>query len=315
MSTHIARSLLPCLLAAMAIGSLAGCRSAGPLRTLENSVVFAPTTYPTGNWQPTGVNFEDAWFTADDGTKLHGWYVPHENPRAVVLYAHGNAGNLSDRAYLLPVLHDQLDLSVMMFDYRGYGRSEGSPDEQGILRDARAARTWLARRVGIAENDIVLMGRSLGGAVAIDMAAADGARGLIIESTFTSLPDMAGELLPMTPAKWLMSNWLDSLDKISKYRGPLLHSHGRDDSLIPFEQGQQLFAAANQPKRFLAIPGTDHNDQQPAGYYRAVDAFIDQLPKPKRPIAVRETIPSLDIKLLGHETITSRRDRIDRVVR
>jgi fermentation-respiration switch protein FrsA (DUF1100 family) len=283
----ITRIILLCLLAAMAGCSTTGQQSASPLRRLENSLVFAPSVYPMGNWQPAGVTFEDAWFTAADGTRLHGWYVPHKNPRAVVLFAHGNAGNLSDRADLLPILCDDLRLSVMMFDYRGYGRSEGSPDEQGVLQDARAARAWLARRADVAEDQIVLMGRSLGGAVAIDLAAADGARGLILESTFTSLPDMAAKLAPLTPARWLMGNKLDSLSKISRYHGPLLQSHGDSDRLIPYEQGRELFAAANEPKQFGAIPGGDHNDPQTAEYYRAVDAFIDRLPGATRSLASR----------------------------
>jgi fermentation-respiration switch protein FrsA (DUF1100 family) len=298
MSLPITRTLsVACLLAAVAGCSTTGQQSvnpqplnpqlsspqpSSPLTRMENSLIFVPTVYPVGNWQPAGVSFEDVWFTAADGTRLHGWYVPHENPRAVVLFAHGNGGNLSDRADLLPILRDDLRLTVMMFDYRGYGRSEGSADEQGVLQDARAARAWLAQRTGVAERDIVLMGRSLGAAVAVDLAASDGTRGLIIESTFTSLPDMAAKLAPLLPVRWLMHSRLDSLGKISDYHGPLLQSHGSGDRLIPYEQGQRLFAAANEPKQFVVIAGGDHNDPQTPEYYRAVDAFIDQLPQPRR---------------------------------
>lgn len=261
------------------LATVAGCavtspRFQNPLAKLENSLVFAPTRYPTGNWQPRDLPFEDVWFTADDGTKLHGWHLPHPNPQAVVLFAHGNAGNLSDRAELLRMLHDRCDLAVMVFDYRGYGRSEGSPDEQGILQDARAARAWLARREGTAQTNIVLMGRSLGGAVAIDLAAQDGARALIVESTFTSLPEVANEHMPWMAPKLLMRNRLDSLAKIHDYHGPLLVSHGDRDRVIPFKHGQRLFAAANEPKRFITIPGGRHNDPQTPEYYDALDAFL-----------------------------------------
>ena len=116
---------------------------------LENSLIYFPSVYPDGNWNPHGLKFEDAWFDAPDGTKLHGWYVPTPNPRAILLFAHGNAGNLSHRIELLEVFSNQLQTSVMIFDYRGYGRSEGRPTEAGILSDARAARRWLAARAGV----------------------------------------------------------------------------------------------------------------------------------------------------------------------
>jgi len=271
---------------------VAGCASSGnrrwnPLRQLENSVVFQPAPYSEGNWQPAELDFEDVWFTAADGTQLHGWYCHHPSPRAAVLFAHGNAGNLSHRAALLRLLHDRLGVAVMAFDYRGYGRSAGTPDESGILQDARAARAWLASRLQIAESDVVLMGRSLGGGVMVDLAADDGARGLILESTFTSLPEAAAATAPWLPVKLLMQNRLDSLSRIARYHGPLLLSHGDADRVIPFEQGQRLFAAAPdgpgcRPKRFITIPGGDHNDPQTPDYYRALDEFLANLPPPQR---------------------------------
>ncbi|HUT11337.1 MAG TPA: alpha/beta hydrolase [Thermoguttaceae bacterium] len=288
MRASLARALLVSCVLTMA----AGCTSSGhrrwsPLGALENSAVFQPAPYSEGNWQPEGLDFEDVWFTAADGTQLHGWYCPHPSPRAAVLFAHGNAGNLSHRAELLRLLHDHLGVAVMAFDYRGYGRSTGSPDEWGILQDARAARAWLASRLQIAESDVVLMGRSLGGGVMVDLAAADGARGLILESTFTSLPEAAAEMAPWLPARLLMQNRLDSLSKIAHYHGPLLQSHGDADRVIPFEQGRRLFAAAPdrpgcRPKRFITIPGGDHNDPQTPDYYQALDEFLANLPPPTR---------------------------------
>ena len=148
--------------------------SLNPLAGVERSLIFVPSAYPKGNWHPAGLNFEDAWFTASDGTRLHGWYVAHQQPRAVAIFCHGNAGNVAQWADECRILHDRLGVSSLVFDYRGFGRSEGKPSEAGVLADARAARAWLARRAGVNENQIVLMGRSLGGAVAVDLAATDG---------------------------------------------------------------------------------------------------------------------------------------------
>lgn len=249
----------------------------GSLMWLEESLIFFPAKYPEGNWEPLGLSFEDAHFSTEDGVKLHGWYVPHKNPRAVILYCHGNAGNLTHRASMLEMLHDDVGASVLILDYRGYGRSEGSPNEKGVLADARAARAWLADREGIAEHEVVLMGRSLGGAVAVDLAAKDGAKGLILESTFTSIPDMATHIYPWLPIRALIRNRLDSLSKIVEYDGPLLQSHGDADSIVPYDSGQQLFEAANEPKQFVSLSGAGHNEPLPRSYYSRLGQFLDSL--------------------------------------
>ncbi len=244
----------------------------------ENSLIYFPSVYPEGDWQPYGLAFEDAWFEAADGVKLHGWYVPHEQPRAVLLFAHGNAGNLSHRAEGINTLVKRLHVSVMIFDYRGYGRSTGNPHEAGILADARAARRWLATRAGVAESQIVLMGESLGGGVMVDLAAADGARGLILENTFSSMPDVAAFHYPWLPARWLMRTRLDSFAKIGNYHGPLLEIHGDADRIVPLTLAQRLYEAANPPKQFVIIPQGDHNDPRRGLAYQALDQFLDTLP-------------------------------------
>jgi len=244
---------------------------------MEESLIFFPAKYPEGDWTPAGLEFEDAWFEAADGTKLHGWFVPHPSARLSVLYAHGNAGHLAHRAELLEQWH-ALGVNVLIFDYRGYGRSEGRPNESGVLQDARAARAWLAKRVNIAEKDVVLFGSSLGGGVMTDLAAKDGARALVLQSTFTSLPDVAAVHYPYLPAQLVMRNRLDSLSKIGQYRGPLFQSHGDRDDVIPFSLGQKLFAAANEPKRFHRRPGAGHDEGFDRAYFDALRKFLDELP-------------------------------------
>ncbi|MEM9658850.1 MAG: alpha/beta hydrolase [Planctomycetota bacterium] len=245
-----------------------------PLAPLERSIVYCPAPFPVGLWQPVDLAHENVYFESQDGGRLHGWYVPHDDPQAVALFLHGNAGNVTHRAPTLRALHDRHDLTVLTFDYRGFGRSEGKPHERGILQDARAARAWLAERTGVAERDIVLIGRSLGGGVAVDLAANDGARGLVLTSTFTSLPDVGSHHLPWLPTRLLMTNRLDSLAKIERYEGPLLQSHGDADELVPYELGRRLFDAAPGSKRFVTIAGGRHNDPWNEEFHKQLGHFL-----------------------------------------
>ncbi len=255
-----------------------GCASLGPmspLLPLERAVVFRPAAYPAGKWHPADLTIEEAWFQSDDGPKLHGWYVDHPQPRGVALFCHGNAGNVTVLADSLRILNERHRLAVMTFDYRGYGRSAGKPSEAGILEDARAARRWLAERTGTSETDIILMGQSLGGAVAIDLAARDGARALILASTFTSLPDVGASHMPWLLPRWNMTMRMDSLAKIRQYAGPVLISHGDADEVIPFAQGLRLYEAAPGPKRFFRVEGGKHNDPRPEEYRTAFEDFLN----------------------------------------
>jgi fermentation-respiration switch protein FrsA (DUF1100 family) len=244
----------------------------------ENSLIFIPTKYPGGWWEPRGLKVEDANFTAADGTKLHGWFVASQQPEVVILFCHGNAGNITHRVDLMETLPQYVDVSLLVFDYRGYGKSEGSPNEVGVLADARAARAWLANRTGVAESGIVLMGESLGGAVAVDLAAEDGTRGLVLEDSFTSLPDVAAYHYPWLPVRWLMRSKLNSLEKIRKYHGPLLVAHGDVDTIIPYAFGKQLFQAANEPKQFITQHNADHNDPRDEEFYERLGKFLKSLP-------------------------------------
>lgn len=241
----------------------------------EDSLVFVPSRYPYGNWEPQGLPVEDAWFRSDDGVQLHGWFLERERPRAVVLYLHGNGGNVTHRAHLLRTVHDRLGVSVLVLDYRGYGRSEGRPDETGVLADARAARAWLAERTGAAPSEIVLWGHSLGGSVAVDLAAAEGAKALVLESTFSSAPDVAAYHYAWLPVRPLMKTRLDSHSKIGRYHGPLFQAHGDADTIVPMQFGRRLFEAANEPKRFEVIPGAGHDDVFMPDYYGKLAEFLE----------------------------------------
>jgi fermentation-respiration switch protein FrsA (DUF1100 family) len=190
---------------------------------------------------------------------------------------HGNAGNLTHRATVAHLWSERYNVSFFVFDYRGYGRSEGTPTIAGLLHDARAARRELASREGIAEEEVVLFGESLGGAVAVDLAAVDGARGLILQSTFSSLREVARTHYPPLLVDALVADKLNAAEAIQRYRGPLLQSHGDADGTIPMALGRKLYDAANQPKQFVVLPGIDHNDLLPRGYYEALGNFFRSL--------------------------------------
>lgn len=245
-------------------------------RSLEDMLLFHPAKHPTGNWKPRGFNYEDVWITSKDGTKIHGWYCPAKQPRATVLYAHGNAGHLAHRAERIKRLVDEYELTVLIFDYRGYGRSEGVPTVEGAIQDGKAARTYLAKKEGIKESDIVIMGRSLGGAIAVQLAADESPRGLILESTFSSLREIGGYHFPLLA--WIVpKSKLNSVVKITDVHAPLLMSHGDRDRTIPLKFGKKIYSTANEPKTWFEDDGGTHNSPQSNEYYREFDRFIDKL--------------------------------------
>lgn len=265
---------------AFASGFAVGC---APLTRgaagIENAIAFQPKPFPKGDWSPAP-RTEDVWIDSSDGVRLHGWLAePARGPaRAVVLYTHGNGGNVTNRRHVIELFRDRMNATVLVFDYRGYGRSDGRPTEVGVLDDARAARRWLAARAGVREGDVVLAGHSLGGGVAVDLAARDGTRGLILEGTFTNLPDVAASHVPLLPVRSVMQTRLDSVAKIGAYRGPLLVVHGDADRIVPYSLGRRLFEAANEPKQFVTIPGGNHNEHYTPEYVAALDRFIASLP-------------------------------------
>jgi fermentation-respiration switch protein FrsA (DUF1100 family) len=204
-----------------------------------------------------GLDYEDTSLEASDGVSVHGWFVPGNSSR-VLLYFHGNAGNISHRLYSIKEFHD-LGLSVFIIDYRGYGQSSGKPSEQGLYRDGEAAWRYLAGERGIAPENIIIFGRSLGGSVASWIAAREKPAALIIESSFTSVPDIGQDAYPWLPVRWLTRFKHSTRDEVAKSTCPVLVVHSRDDEIIPFHHGEAIYGAANEPKQFLEIRG-GHND-------------------------------------------------------
>lgn len=244
----------------------------------ETTLIFPRWAIQPGDWEPTEFTFEDVNFQSADGTRLHGWYFPHPTATLQVLYCHGNGEDVAALGPYMDLLRTRHQVSVFAFDYRGYGRSEGKPDEAGVLADGRAAQQWLAQQAHIRPEQVVLWGRSIGGAVAVQLAADLGAHGLILERTFTNLPDVAAYHYSWLPVRRLMRNRFDSLARIGEYRGPLLQSHGTADEVVPFQLGQALYeAAAASPKQFVTMPGVTHNGPNDEDYYTELARFLDHL--------------------------------------
>lgn len=241
----------------------------------EEKWIYFPTKYPNGDWQPAGIDFEEAWIHAQDGTKIHGWFFSHRRPERYVLYLHGNADYVANLAGLAQLYRDELRADILVFDYRGYGRSEGSPTESGLTLDGMAARKWLAHRSKVAESEIILVGRSLGGGVATTMAVETTPKALILQNTFSSLPDVAAYLYPWLPVRF-MRNRFDSASKIGHCESPVFQSHGTDDEIVPFELATRLYEKIAAPKEFFPMQGGTHNDPDPPQYFIRLRNFLQR---------------------------------------
>ncbi len=249
------------LLLSLVLLVMPGCRVLGPfspLRPVEQVLIYPQSVAPPLPPQEQGGG-QQVWLETADHQRLDARYFPHPFPQAVALYCHGNVGTVDKWSILVQRLSRLHRLSILVFDYRGYGHSTGIASERGILQDAEAARSWLATENGIQPSDVVLIGRSLGGAVAVDLAANGGARGLILESTFSSLPDVAAKHAGWLLPEWNMTQRLNSAEKIRNYNGPLLQSHGNTDHLIPLTVAHELFENAPGPKKFIVVPDADHS--------------------------------------------------------
>lgn len=228
-----------------------------------------------------GMAFESVEIVAGDGVKLHGWFIPAENSHATLLFFHGNAGNISHRLDSLRLFHE-LQLSVFIFDYRGYGLSGGTPTEKGTYLDAEAAWSYLTDSLATPPQRIILFGRSLGGSIAAWLASRSDAMGLILESAFTSVPVLASEIYPFFPVRWLSRFRYDTLHYLQSVTLPVLVIHSRDDEIIPISHGRKLYDQAAEPKRFLEIGG-GHND----GFLRSGNRYTDGLKAFIEPLATK----------------------------
>lgn len=204
-----------------------------------------------------GLDFDEIRIATRDGVSLHGWYVPSPHAQRVILFCHGNAGNISHRLDSIRIFHG-LGLSVLIFDYRGYGLSEGRPSEEGTYRDAEAAWKYLVGQRGYASHQIVVFGRSLGAAVAAHLARTSQPGALILESAFASVPEVAARHYWFLPVRWLSRFEYATAEYVGDVRSPTLVIHSADDEINPVDQGREIFRRANEPKTFLEIAG-DHN--------------------------------------------------------
>ncbi|HUF78753.1 MAG TPA: alpha/beta hydrolase [Thermoanaerobaculia bacterium] len=244
------------------VGGVGGIGYLGYLRgRYQHSNVFLPDRFPEGVWDPCGQGLatEDVWFRAADGVALHGWWIAHPRPAGTLLYCHGSSGSIAQRIGIFRQLA-KLRLNVFAFDYRGYGRSEGVPSERGLYADARAAHDHLVDVRGASGADIVLFGHSLGGAVAIEVARDRAAAGLVVQSTFTDLKDMARAHHPQLPLHWITRNQFRSIEKVAELDLPKLFIHGTDDDTVPLAVGRRLFDSAAPPKELYLVERAGHND-------------------------------------------------------
>lgn len=222
-----------------------------------------------------GWHYEPVTLTTADGVNISGWWLPLENARATLLFFHGNAGNIGHRLESL-ALFRALNLSVLIIDYHGYGDSEGKPSETGTRMDARAAWHYLVIERNIPAKQIVVFGRSMGAAVAAELAREHAPGAVILESAFRSLPDMAQAVYPFLPARWLTRYEYDTEAYVRDIDAPVLVIHSESDEIIPYSHGQAIYAAAREPKSMLVIEG-DHNTgffNDPKKYLNGIDRFL-----------------------------------------
>ena len=246
------------------------------LTLFQSHFVYYPTHVLDNNPSNVGLMYEAVSIQSEDGVRLLGWYIPCDSARATVLLCHGNGGNISHRVSLIKILHD-LKLNVLIFDYRGYGQSEGEPSEMGTYKDAKAAWLYLVRKKDINPSNIIIHGRSLGGAVAAHLAREVNPGGLILESTFTSAGDIAARMFPYFPIRLMIHYRYNTADDLAHCTCPVLIVHSRNDKLIPIKFGRELYKIAHEPKTFLEITGTHDDGYFTSGqtYIQGLDKFID----------------------------------------
>jgi fermentation-respiration switch protein FrsA (DUF1100 family) len=233
--------------------------------------IFFPTRRLAFTPGSLGMDFEDVSFDASDGVKLSGWLISAGPDSPVVMWFHGNAGNIGDRIENARLLFD-CGLSLFMVEYRGYGKSEGKPSEKGIFADGQGAYDYLISR-DIAPENLVIFGRSLGSSVAVYVASRNKCAGVVLETAFTNMADMARFHYPIIPGLGNFKDKFNSIERIGSIKSPILFIHGDADELVPYELGRQLFEATTSEKEFYTIPGAHHNDTYHVGRREYFDVF------------------------------------------
>ncbi|MDP8266351.1 MAG: alpha/beta hydrolase [Candidatus Aceula meridiana] len=226
------------------------------VKYLEQTSIFYPEKEITDRPNDIGLEYEDIYFKTEDGILINGWFIKNLTAESTLLFFHGNAGNISHRLHKINLFHN-LGLNVFIVDYRGYGKSDGRPTEEGLYKDARAAYDYLLTRHDIQKDKIIAYGASLGGVAAIDLATHRDLVALIVDSSFSTAKDIAKQVYPFVPSI-LISTKMDSQAKVKTIEIPKLFLHSRDDEVVPFELGRKLFDAAVKPKEFVEIKG-GHN--------------------------------------------------------
>lgn len=244
----------------------------------QSRLIYYPDPTIAATPDNIGLAFRDVTFTAMDGVRLSGWFIPADQPKGTILFCHGNAGNISHRLETIAIFN-QLGYSTFIFDYRGYGTSQGTPSEEGTYLDVEGAWQYLVQQEKTPPDNIIPFGRSLGGAIAAWISGSKKPKACIIESSFTSVPDIAASLYSFLPTKILCRFQYNSLTAVKKISCPLLIVHSVDDEIIPFSHGEKIFQAAAKPKTFLKIHG-DHNNgfrQSGAAYTSGLQNFLSTL--------------------------------------
>ncbi len=247
------------------------------VRYLERHSIYFPMREVTATPALLALPYEEIYFQTSDNKRLNGWFIPNDRSKFTVIFCHGNGGNIGHRLEKIQILHN-LGADVFIFDYRGYGKSEGSPSEPGLYQDAAAAYDYLTKTRKVSKDNIILYGESLGGAVAIYLAQKVNAQALITEDVFTSVKDMAKIAYPLMP-NFILSTRFDSISKIKKVTCPKLFIHSIDDEIVPFYLGERLYNAATPPKKFLKIRG-GHNTaflDSKEQFKEGIKSFLDSL--------------------------------------
>ena len=243
----------------------------------QGRMLYFPTREIGATPLAIGLQYEELTLRTRDRVDISAWYIPAEHPRGFILFCHGNAGNISDGLTSIRLFHE-LGLGVVSFDYRGYGKSAGSPDEEGTYRDAEAAWDYLVKTLHVSPKKVILFGRSLGSAVAAELALRKEVGALIMESGFTSVPDLGSQFFPHLPL-WLISKYhYTSIDKVGRVEMPKLFIHSPDDEIVPYEHGVRLFERAAGPKKLLRLAG-GHNEGfilSDIAYREGLEVFLTQ---------------------------------------